>query len=641
MGEERIQPLARLLDAAHRRDQARHVLLRQPLVLPGGALVEPVVGTRVVAAMRRDVERAAFDARTRETAETERLVGDLGIPDHAPVAAAFAQRRGDAGFAERSRHLRQRAIAQGVFQRGRTAVVLVHIHALRWIRAVVRYEALRQIRVVAGTALRARHRRRPTVRVLPQRLPGLAFAALQRAETPQVDQPRRDRIAGHDVGVEVRIAPARQPAHLRVDRQHRAGDVARARRLEHRQQLVLRAVGVPQRKILVVGPALGDVDGLVVTTIAAVGIAAGHRLQEGVVQRGIEHHPVVRRCAIDAHHAQFLAPCGLRLFAHRIECEQLARALAFGIEVAARTFRIDMRDRAGRGDAARAAQLETQPRAVRDIPLRAHAMPASGNAALAIPGAEGLERTIELDAEPGGVLLAAAEALGDQLAFHRTVTDDLDHAAHDFMLLVGLTDVDQHMADLLVRSVGVTLRRGTGQRGRFDIDAVVIGEPDLVVAGLADLARVRVRGGVGLVVERPGLRIIGIEVATGTDAASDRQRGDLPALLPATGPRHERMTEPADLPVVVAIAGVMLGDRADLDHPEWRGRAGKGVALVLGADERVHLQRRIGRRRQRGHARQQAGHRQHSPDACLFPHRPPRFDGMRTLAGSPASSTRC
>ena len=78
-----------------------------------------------------------------------------------------------------------------------------------------------------------------------------------------------------------------------------------------------------------------------------------------------------------------------------------------------------------------------------------------------------------------------------------------------------------------------------------------------------------------------------------------------------------------------------------LDHPEWRGRAGEGVALVLGADERVHLQRRIGRRRQRGHARQQAGHRQHSPDACLFPHRPPRFEGMRTLAGSPASSTRC
>ena len=209
------------------------------------------------------------------------------------------------------------------------------------------------------------------------------------------------------------------------------------------------------------------------------------------------------------------------------------------------------------------------------------------------------------------------------------------------MLLVGLTDVDQHMADLLVRSVGVTLRRGTGQRGRFDIDAVVIGEPDLVVAGLADLARVRVGRGIRLVVEGLGLRVVRVEIATGADAASDRQGRDLPALLPASRARHERVAKAADLGVVVAIAGVMLGDRADLDHPEWRGRAGKGVALVLGADERVHLQRRIGRRRQRGHARQQAGHRQHSPDACLFPHRPPRFDGMRTLAGSPASSTRC
>ncbi len=246
LGEERIQPVARLLDAAHRRHQAGHVLLHQPLVLPGGALVEPVVGTRVVAAVRRHVERAAFDARPRETAVGEILVDDVGIPGLAPVSATFAQRGGDGGFTQRTGHLRQRAIAQRIFQRGRTAVVLVHVHALGRIGAVVGHEALRKVRIVAGAALRARHRRRTAIRVLPQRLQSLAFAALQRTEAPQVDQPRRHRIAGHDIGVEVGVSPARQPAHLFVDRQHRARDVARARRLEDRQQLVLRAVGIPQ-----------------------------------------------------------------------------------------------------------------------------------------------------------------------------------------------------------------------------------------------------------------------------------------------------------------------------------------------------------------------------------------------------------
>ena len=51
--------------------------------------------------------------------------------------------------------------------------------------------------------------------------------------------------------------------------------VARHLRAGQRQPLVLRAVGIPQREVLVVGPAVGAMDRIVVATVAAVGIAAG------------------------------------------------------------------------------------------------------------------------------------------------------------------------------------------------------------------------------------------------------------------------------------------------------------------------------------------------------------------------------
>ncbi len=338
-----------------------------------------------------------------------------------------------------------------------------------------------------------------------------------------------------------------------------------------------------------VRPTLGHVDGLVVAAIAPVGIAAGHRLQEGVVQRGIEHHAVVVRGAVDAYHAEFLAPCGLRLRAHGIERKQLARVLAFGIEVAPRAVGIHMRDRTGRSHAARAGQVEAQPRTVGHIPLRAHAVAATRNTALAIPGTEGLERPVEFDAEPRGVLLAAAEAPGDQLAFHRAIADDVDYAADHFVLLVGLADVDQHVAGLFTGSEGVALRRGAGQRRGFDLDAVVVRQPDLVVASLANLARVRVGRGIRLVVEGLCLRVACVESAARADAAGHGQGRDQSALLPATRAGHERMTEASDPRVVIAIAGVVPADRADLDHPERGGCTGEGVALLLGADEGVHL----------------------------------------------------
>ena len=162
-------------------------------------------------------------------------------------------------------------------------MVRVHVHALGGKGAVVLHVAVGQVTRVAGAAGVARIGGRLAEGVLAQRGVGLGFVALQRAEAPQVDQEGRHRVAGHDVGVVVGVAPARQPATLLVDGQQRAADVARALRAQQGEQLVLRAVGVPQREILVVGPAVGAVDRIVVAAVAAVGIAAGERLQQGVV----------------------------------------------------------------------------------------------------------------------------------------------------------------------------------------------------------------------------------------------------------------------------------------------------------------------------------------------------------------------
>ena len=250
-----------------------------------------------------------------------------------------------------------------------------------------------------------------------------------------------------------------------------------------------------------------------------------------------------------------------------------------------------MRDGADHGHRARVlalAQWEAQPGAV-GLELTAHAVARAGHAAVFAPHPERGERAVEFQPEPGGVFLAAAEALRGQLAFHHAVTHQLHLAADHHVAVVGLGHVDQHMAGVGAGREGVALGGGAGERGGFGVDAAVIGQAHLVVAGLAHFAVVGVARGIALLVE--GLGVAGIEIAAGADAAGYRQDRDLAALLPAAGPGQERMPEAADAGVVVAPAGVMRTDRADLDQAERRRRAGKGIAVVLAADEGVDLRR--------------------------------------------------
>ncbi len=226
-----------------------------------------------------------------------------------------------------------------------------------------------------------------------------------------------------------------------------------------------------------------------------------------------------------------------------------------------------------------------------------------------------LERAVELDAEPGGVLMAAAETLGDQLALDHAVADHIDHAADHRMALVGLADIDQHVAIATALAEGVALGCGARTRSGLGIDAAVAGQAHLVIAGLADLAVMGVGRGIGLVVELLG--VAGIEIAARTDRARDRQHRHLAALFPAAGTGDEGVAEATDLLVVIAPTRIVAADRADLDQAERRRRARERVAVVLAADEGIDLalqrcrrglqqHRRRRQRNQAGQAHQRA-----------------------------------
>ena len=356
-------------------------------------------------------------------------------------------------------------------------------------------------------------------------------------------------------------------------------------------------------------------DRIVVAAIAAIGIAAGQRLQQGVIQRGIGHGTLVVAGAFHLHAGQRIAPGLLRALAHLFKTEQFAALHAIGTQVAAGALRIHMRDGADHGHRTRAlvfAQREAEPGAV-GFEFAAHAVTRAGHTALFAPDAMRGERAIEFQPEPGGVFVAAAETLRGQFALDHAVADDLHLAADHHMAVVGLRHVDQHMAGVGARREGVALGRGACQRAGFGVDAAVIGEPHLVIAGLADFAIVRVARGIAFLVE--GLGIVGVEVAAGADAAGHRQHRDLAALLPAAGAGQERMAEAANAGVVIAPAGVVRADRADLDQAEWRRGARIGIAVVLAADEGVDLRRVLrGQRAGHGHAKQAQTDRGAAPE---------------------------
>ena len=123
--------------------------------------------------------------------------------------------------------------------------------------------------------------------VLPQQRVRLGLVTGEEALGPALDEERRHRVAGHDVGLAVGQGPAGQPATLAADGEDREVGVAGDVGLEDLEQLVLRPVGVPQREVLARGPAVAGVDLAVPAEVLAVDVLGEVRVEQRVVERGV------------------------------------------------------------------------------------------------------------------------------------------------------------------------------------------------------------------------------------------------------------------------------------------------------------------------------------------------------------------
>ncbi len=108
-----------------------------------------------------------------------------------------------------------------------------------------RHVAVGDVRRVADPPVGRVARRRHLVGVLLEQPVDLRGVPVEQAVLPGRDEPRRDRVTGHDVGLHRAVLPARRPAALLAGPQQRDRLVARLLRREHRQQLDLRAGTCP------------------------------------------------------------------------------------------------------------------------------------------------------------------------------------------------------------------------------------------------------------------------------------------------------------------------------------------------------------------------------------------------------------
>src|SRR5687768_3974215 len=197
---------------------------------------------------------AIFHAGPWEALRRTRLIRDARVPYVAPVATASTQRPGIVLLAQRIAHQRERAVGYRIFHRGRTAVMRIDVHSLGGERAIVLNVTVGEIVRIARTSAVTRVQWRHFERVLAQRIPRFLLTTCKCTVTPKVSHKRRHRVAGHDVGLETRVAPTWQPSTLLVDFQQGITDIPRAFRTQDGQQLILRTVGVPQREVLVIRP---------------------------------------------------------------------------------------------------------------------------------------------------------------------------------------------------------------------------------------------------------------------------------------------------------------------------------------------------------------------------------------------------
>jgi hypothetical protein len=518
------------------------------------------------------VEAAAVAARMPGPAPGGQPGPELAvarIPDRPVALRALAQLPGLAGVAQSGRELRGRAVRERVLERGRGALVQVVVAVLGEVVAGVEgHVAEPRVVRVAHPAERADLPRRHLRRVAVEQPEHAALMAAQQALRPAVDQERRRRIAGHHVRVARGHRPARQPAAVLLGvGDQRELDVARDVGDEQLQQLVLRPVGVPQGEVRVLGPAAGPVHPAVEARVAAVDVGERRRRELRAVQRRVERGALVGRPAVDLHAAERLRPRGLGAGADGVEVEPGR----LGGEVALRALGVDVAERDLGQHRGLRPGIEAHVRAVALVAPAGAGLAAAGVDPAVAPRPVRGEGPVERRGEVHRVAVGrAAEVPAGHLALDLAVADHADRGAERGG--VGLADVDQH-----VRLVGgrerVAMPAGARRRGELGTHAVA-GERHAVVAGMGRLRVVRVGGRVAV---RAGV----------VDVARRRHERHV-AHRRAAGAGQVRVAEPLDPAVAVLVPRRVTRVRGELDHPERRGRPGKRVALVLGADERVH-----------------------------------------------------
>ncbi len=188
------------------------------------------------------------------------------------------------------------------------------------------------------------------------------MSKLRDPEGVRVGDDRGGRVADHDVALAVVRGPLGQQAGLVVAVEHRGDDVAGHLGLDHRDQLRLGAVGVPGRVVGVLRLlALAELVDLVVHAhVLAVVVGEDVRVQQRVVERGVELHLLVGAAAADLHPAQDVVPGVVVRRAHRVEVPPLD----LGGQVRGGVVVAGVRDADGRGHRARRGGVEGQVHAV-------------------------------------------------------------------------------------------------------------------------------------------------------------------------------------------------------------------------------------------------------------------------------------
>lgn len=311
------------------------------------------------------------------------------------------------------------------------------------------------------------------------------------------------RVAVHDVGAARSVQPAvPDPAVLPGEFEQRLRDVGAGVRAEQGQQLDLGAVDVPAGEGAVLGlVALAHgMDLLVAASVSAVGVADDVRVQEGVVERGVEGGAVGVGAAADLDRVELVAPGPV---GGVLDVGEGPGRRVLGREVGLGARLTDVRDTdldvhgAGAGlelhIAARALARDRTPACAESAGAAARFRGTRAQLVV-LPGAGRLEVAVEVGGEVEGVVGAlalrvevSAEVPGGHGAGDgagRRV--DLDVRSRRAHFRVGGTDQQRGG---LVGGVGEAARARAG--GRREVGGDAGGEAHLVVAGLRALVGVR------------------------------------------------------------------------------------------------------------------------------------------------------